>query len=206
MVAILTGDIIHSRKVADPTSWLAPLKESLNRFGSSPKNWEIFRGDSIQLEVAPEQALTAALQIKATIKSIKNLDVRIAIGIGEKSYDAVGVSESNGEAYVFSGETLEMLKQEKKNLRIRSPWQLFDEEMNTIIRLLLVIADNWSTTSAQTVQLVLQQPELNQQELAKKIGISQSSVSARYNRAHLHEVLHVLDYFQKRIHQQISKE
>lgn len=206
MVAILTGDIIHSRNVPDPALWLDPLKETLNRFGKSPKNWEIFRGDSMQLEVSPDQALLTALQIKATIKTIKNLDIRIAIGIGSKTYEAAGVSESNGEAYVFSGETLEMLKQEKKNLSFRSPWQSLDEEMNIILNLLLVIADNWSTTSAQTALLVLQQPELSQQEMAEKIGISQSSVSARFNRAHLHEILPVIAYFQKRIHGQITKE
>ncbi len=206
MVAILTGDIIHSRNVGDPASWLDPLKKSLNRFGKSPKKWEIFRGDSVQLEVAPEKALEAALQIKATIKTIKNLDIRIAIGIGSKSYDAEGVSESNGDAYVFSGETLEILKQEKKNLGFRSPWEQLDEEMNTIIRLLSVMVDNWSTTSAQTALLVLQQPNISQQELATKIGINQSSVSARFNRAHLHEILHVTAYFQKRVHEQITIE
>lgn len=205
MVAILTGDIIQSRKVVDAGVWLGPLKQLLNRFGQSPTTWEIFRGDSFQLEVNPEEALYAALSIKATIIAVKGMDVRIAIGLGEKNYSAEGVSESNGEAFVFSGETLEVLKQEKNSLRLRSRWPELDEELNLIINLVLVITNNWSVTSAETARLVLQQPDLSQQELAKEIGIRQSSVSARYNRAHLKEILQVIAYSEKRIHQQISE-
>src|SRR3546814_11309760 len=58
-------------------------------------------------------ALATAIGIKAIIKSIKQLDVRMAIGLGEISYVAKRVTESNGSAFVFSGEKFERLKKEK---------------------------------------------------------------------------------------------
>ncbi|MFT6866923.1 MAG: hypothetical protein ACJA08_001761 [Cyclobacteriaceae bacterium] len=62
MVAILTGDIINSRK-SDVIDWIGKLKKVLNQYGNTPKNWEIFRGDSFQLLVPPNRALIAAIHI-----------------------------------------------------------------------------------------------------------------------------------------------
>ncbi|MCX7987092.1 MAG: hypothetical protein N2662_09150, partial [Bacteroidales bacterium] len=84
MISVLTGDIIHSSRVS-PEKWLKALKGVLGSIGSSPRQWEIFRGDSFQAEVGdPLEALEVSIKIKAAIKTIKGLDVRIAIGLGEK--------------------------------------------------------------------------------------------------------------------------
>jgi hypothetical protein len=78
-----------------------------------PKNWEIFRGDAFQLEVSePEEALRIAIQIKAFLKTVK-LDARMSIGFGDKTYDADKISESNGTAFVRSGESFDQLKNRK---------------------------------------------------------------------------------------------
>ena len=50
MTSILTGDIINSRKV-DSDKWLPMLKSAFNSIGKTPKTWEIFRGDSFQIEI-----------------------------------------------------------------------------------------------------------------------------------------------------------
>ena len=44
-----------------------------------------------------------AIQIKALIKSIKNLDVRMGIGLGSETFVGSSVSQSNGKAYQRSG-------------------------------------------------------------------------------------------------------
>ncbi len=204
MVSIITGDIIHSRKAPNPESWMKPLKALLKTLGKAPAAWEIYRGDSFQLETTPAEALPVALQIKAIAKSVKNLDARMAIGIGSKSYDAPQITESTGEAFVFSGEAFESLKNETGTLCIKSPWQNFDEEINMMLKLALIITDSWSVTSAQTAQLVLRNPDMPQKELAEKLKIYQSSVSARYNRAYLREVIALTDYYRKRVGQQMK--
>lgn len=87
MTSIITGDIINSKKSA-PKQWLEGLKTVLNYFGSSPLIWEIYRGDSFQVEVKPKDALKASILIKAAIKQFEIIDVRLAIGIGDKTYQS----------------------------------------------------------------------------------------------------------------------
>ncbi|HQQ20418.1 MAG TPA: hypothetical protein PK471_00755, partial [Bacteroidales bacterium] len=75
MIAVISGDIIGSRKLENQGIWLDPLQDLLNAWGESPKDWKLERGDFFQVEVPEiEEALKKALQIKALIKKIKPLD------------------------------------------------------------------------------------------------------------------------------------
>jgi hypothetical protein len=203
MISVITGDIINSRKVTDQKAWLVPLKKILSFYGKSPKYWEIFRGDSFQLEVDdPGLSLMAALRIKAVIRSVKGLDVRMAIGIGKKTYVADRISESNGEAFVNSGEKFEELKKIKKRLAIRTPWPGTDRQLNLMISLASIAMDTWSPGSAQLTDLSLHYRDLSQKELGKKLKRTQSSVSERQTRAHLEEILEMEKYFREHITEQ----
>lgn len=198
MTSIITGDIINSRKASD-TRWLNELKNVLNEIGASPKYWEIFRGDSFQAEVADSaNALLHAIEIKAAVKQIKNMDVKMCIGIGEKSYEAENISESNGEAFVNSGEGYENLDKIKQSLAIKSSIQAFDDEMNLYLKLLLIAMDNWSPKSAEYIALSLKE-DMKQERIAKKLNISQSSVSERHQRSYLSEVWQVEKRYRERI-------
>ncbi len=64
--------------------------------------------------------LLVAMKLKASLKAVKGINVRMAIGIGTRTYNAAKITESNGSAFVNSGEKFEMLKQEKQNLAIKS--------------------------------------------------------------------------------------
>ena len=185
------------------------MRRVLATEGSTPKTWEIFRGDSFQLEIKdPSQALLKAVQIKAAIKRIKHLDVRIAVGIGSISHASSKITESNGEAFIFSGELLEAITKEKRNLAIRTPWLELDEEINLYLKLALVIMDDWSPSSAELVQILTEQytrnRELRQNKIAAKLEITQSSVSARIKRAYYSEIRAVLDRYQEKIKSYIS--
>ena len=94
MIGFINGDIIKSSE-SEPQRWLPILKEALGRYGQDPSKWEIYRGDGFQLEVVPKKALEACFFIKASIKCIKNLDVRMAIGVGDKTYATEKITESN---------------------------------------------------------------------------------------------------------------
>jgi len=67
MEAIIIGDLINSRQV-EPSEWMPALKKALKKYGKEPKNWEIFRGDSFQLNTKPEDALMAASRNKTMEK------------------------------------------------------------------------------------------------------------------------------------------
>lgn len=207
MIAVITGDLIHSRKFKNPLEWMLPFKKLLSEIGLQPEVWEIYRGDSFQIVVKqPETVLLFAIRLKATIKCIRGLDVRMGIGIGTLDYKAARVSESNGEAFVFSGEKFDRLKVDKQNLAIKTMWNDFDNEMNLYLRLALIVMDDWTVNSAEFVSLSLQNQKRNQQALAELLGISQSSVSERQKRAHLLEILDVEMHFRSKILKLIQSE
>lgn len=186
MTAVITGDISNSRQ-GEPAEWLTLLKQVLNQYGQEPKQWEIFRGDSFQIELSPELALSAAIHIKATIKQIATLDVRMAIGIGEKTHRAKKVTESNGPAFVRSGECFEALK--KQNLAIKSSNPETDQLINLLLALALLTMNHWSAVVSSVVKTVLENPEKNQEELAALLDRSQSTISEALKRAGFDEIM-----------------
>ncbi len=202
MTSILTGDIIKSRSIKNPEIWLSTLKEALTMCSQDTALWEIYRGDSFQLELKnTEESLKAAIYIKACIKTIKGLDVRIAIGIGEKTFSGKSIVESNGEAFQFSGETLENLKKEKVNLKIKTTNKQLNQELNLYLKLALTIMDQWTTNSAEIVKLYIEQPDALQEELGKLIGINQNAVSSRQKRAHLDLIMQLEQLYRHKITQ-----
>ncbi|NJB37862.1 transcriptional regulator [Croceivirga sp. JEA036] len=195
-IAILTGDVVNSRAIA-PQQWMPLLKETLFYFGNEPKEWEVYRGDSFQLQTRPALALTAALTLKATLKELKGLDVRIAIGIGDKSYDAQKITEANGTAFVYSGQCFQHLK--KLNLAIATQNKTFDQTMNLMFKLASLTMDNWQPATARVVKTALLQPEASQVELATLLGKSQSTISEALLRAGYDEINQLLNYYKQYI-------
>ncbi|NNE33160.1 MAG: transcriptional regulator [Winogradskyella sp.] len=190
MTSIITGDIIKSRKAIHEDLWLNPLKTALSQVTDDASFYDIYRGDSFQLECkSTEDSFKTAIYIKASLKSIKGIDVRMSIGIGSKDYQGDSVSESNGEAFIFSGETFETLKKKKQNLKLKTRDEELNKEINLYFRLALIAMDNWTTNSAEIVKLSLEHPKMIQSDIAKLIGISQDAVSKRQKRAYLDEIL-----------------
>lgn len=198
MVAIITGDIINSRDNRT-SEWMVGLKKYLGDKGSTPRDWEIYRGDEFQIRTSPENALWMAIQIKALIKSIKALDVRMGIGIGEETFVGSSVSQSNGEAYQRSGRVFETLKEQKLNLALVTGDEKRDRTLNLILKLTLDFMDNWSPVSAEMVSQALDRPKDSQQQIADRLEIRQSAVSQRLNRARMDLVLEVLRYYDSSI-------
>ena len=198
MVAIITGDIVDSEK-QQSSEWLSKLKEYLSRLGKSPTDWEVYRGDEFQLKVPLDKALEVAVRIKALIKSMKGLDVRMGIGLGQITFVGVGVSESNGPAYQRSGRSFESLKSDKLNLMIATGNPLYDQTLNLLLKLALDFMNDWSTVSAEIVALTLDNPTASQQEIANQLGIQQSAVSQRQKRARLDLVFELLNYYSETV-------
>lgn len=198
MIAIITGDIVTSRKFSSKI-WMEGFKMLLNSFGKNPIEWEIYRGDEFQLEIKnSEDTLLIAFQIKAYFKALK-LDVRMSIGFGEKTYKAKKITESNGTAFARSGEVFENLKKQKLNLAINSSNENFDLEMNLILKLSLVFMDNWLPQAAEFVSIAIINQELSQEEIGVKLGINQAAVSRRRKRAQFDVLLETEHFFRQKI-------
>ena len=198
MTSIITGDITNSRKVHSK-AWIEGLKNVLATKGKNPATWEIYRGDEFQVEVAvPEEALLLALQIKAYMKTTK-LDVRMSIGIGEKTYNAKKISESNGSAFIRSGELFETLKKQKVTLAINSGNIKLDQEINLMLRLGLVFMNNWLPQSAEFVLTAIENRSASQEEIGVRLGINQAAVSRRQKRAQFDLMMELESYFRQKI-------
>lgn len=194
MTAILTGDIVNSR-ASNTTDWLDNLKKVLNQYGHQPEDWEIYRGDSFQLKVEDDKALLVALHIKAQLKQSSEHDVRIAIGIGDTTYKATTILESNGSAFIHSGDCFEQLK--KQTLAIKSGRENNDVAINIMLGLAMLTADSWSTTVALVIKTVFENPNKAQKDIAKQLGKSQSNISEALKRGGYDELVQLLTFYKK---------
>ncbi|MFH7014787.1 hypothetical protein [Flavobacterium sp. FlaQc-47] len=200
MISVITGDIIGSRQQKSK-HWVEDLKKILLAFGEMPSDWEVYRGDEFQVEIKnPEEALLAAILIKAHLRAIKS-DARMSIGFGDKTHHAEKISESNGTAFINSGELFETLKKQKLTLAMRTGDIILDEKMNLMLRLALTFMDSWLVQSAEFVAVAIENPTLSQEELGQKLGINQAAVSRRQKRAQFDLVINLDRYFRTQIKQ-----
>lgn len=198
--AVITGDVIGSTAI-DKNKWLPKLTEALGALGNASKDWDVFRGDSFQMITEPAEAFSSAVYIKATLKTIKNIDVRIAIGLGK--IDKVNASEdirtASGEAYIRSGQLLEKLKPAKTNLAIHTDSTELDETINLVFKLLLNFMDHWTPVEAEMVKISLANRDDTQYDLASMLKKRQSTLSEALKRAKYASILDVDRYFRKHI-------
>lgn len=198
MTSVITGDIIGSRQQKS-NHWVEDLKKILRPFGATPSQWEVYRGDEFQIEVKnPEEALLTAILVKAHLRAIKS-DARMSIGFGDKTHNAEKISESNGSAFIHSGELFETLKKQKVTLALRTGNLEMDEKLNLMLQLALTFMDNWLVQSAEFVALAIENPSLSQEELGQKLGINQAAVSRRQKRAQFDLVMNLDRYFRTQI-------
>ncbi|GAA6765795.1 hypothetical protein AAFH68_17330 [Flavobacterium sp. CGRL1] len=200
MTSVITGDIIDSRK-NESQHWVEDLKKILSPIGKTPAQWEVYRGDEFQIEIEnPEDAFLTAVLIKAHLRSIKS-DARMSIGFGNKTHSAAKISESNGTAFINSGELFETLKKQKVTLAMRTGDTAFDEKLNLMIQLALTFMDSWLVQSAEFVAKAIENPTLSQEELGQILGINQAAVSRRQKRAQFDLVMNLDRYFKTQIKQ-----
>ncbi|MEJ0033885.1 MAG: hypothetical protein WDO15_27725 [Bacteroidota bacterium] len=53
----------------------------------------------------------------------QGIDARVGIGLGKKEYTGKSISESDGEAYQWSGNILDSLKGYQSKWRAKTPWE-----------------------------------------------------------------------------------
>lgn len=194
--AVITGDIIRSRE-KETENWIKNLKSVLAHHGKAFSEWEIFRGDSFQLMVEPLYALMATFHIKASMKCVSELDVRMAIGVGEVTHLSARITESNGPAFIYSGECFDDLK--KQTLAIKTGHRETDKTLNMMFKLAMLTANNWSPKVATVIKTFLEHPGSNQKELAQRLNISQSNASEALKRGGFNEMMQLDEFYREKI-------
>lgn len=198
MIAIITGDIINSQN-SDSEIWLPRLKNILGSWAETPANWEVYRGDEFQVKCSVNDVFQKSLILKSLIKTFENLDVRLAIGIGNEVFSSEKITESNGSAYVNSGRLLNHIKTEGRTLAIKTDNEKVNRDLNILFKWASIDYNNWTVATAEIIHRLLTNSDLTQDELAKDLNISQSSVSQRVKRGNYDLIQETDSFFRKKI-------
>jgi hypothetical protein len=196
MISIITGDIINSRKI-NSDEWLPQLKDFLATIGSRPKIWDIYRGDSFQVQAPILEALKIAIIIKSIIKQKKEIDVRMSIGIGKVQYDSERITESYGTAFINSGESLENMH--KNKLSICTPIEEINDYFQIILKLLSLSMDNWKPATAATIFHALTYETLNQKDLSQLMKKKPATISEALKRGGYSEIQATINLYKEKI-------
>lgn len=213
MVAVLTADLINSTSYEKTflKEVITVLKSEFNAISQEQDAlFTIFRGDSFQgIVKRPEDALQIALRLKAAVlkvqcpiqkkSNVAVADVRIAIGIGEADYNEKAITESNGEAFHFSGHTLDVMKEENKKLSLKTGNKNTNDEFKVSLKFLDSLTDKWSIASAEVIYFLLK--GMKEQQIADLLQRSQAAINLRKKAAGWEEIQLVL----QRFNQVISK-
>ncbi|WP_111412302.1 hypothetical protein [Billgrantia lactosivorans] len=186
-IAVLTGDLVDSRKASDPKRLFEVLDATLEaitgRYGGQS---ERYRGDGFQLALPdPASAMPAAVLLRAALirhsEERQRWDARIAVAIGKDRWQpGQGVSEASGEVFVHSGQALDAMSEGSAHLCLVEDRP--SECLALLTRFVDDLIDGWSRYAAEAVYLSLWHEE-PQQALARRLGISQPSVHKRLRAA-----------------------
>jgi hypothetical protein len=200
-IAVLTGDVIDSRKVEDRPRLYRLLEESLAELAARHGgHGERFRGDGFQLALpraAP--AMEAAVALRAALiehsEPDQRWDARIAVAVGPEEH---GVAAADGATFVASGRALDALADTSAHLSLTRLEAPEDPGLALLVRFIDDLLDGWSPYSAEVVGLSLRH-DASQQALAERLGIRQPSVHKRLRAARWALLSDTLDYLRQRL-------
>lgn len=208
--AVLTGDIVSSRTIADREHLLETLQEAMQtvtaKIGGSYDN---YRGDGFQLQLnSPRAAAWAAVLIRAKLiaqstSKKERWDARIAIGIGKIEFNRHDVATSDGEAYRLSGDIgMKLLEKNHQRLIISTPWPDSERALSLVTRFADDIISNWSNYSAETTYHYLLDRR-SQTQLAEMLDKSQSTINSRLSTAKISLIESYIDHVKDHLNYQI---
>jgi hypothetical protein len=223
--AIITGDVVSSGKIKPASR--QKLFEAINDLLKKMKRkwireFETYRGDSLQCAtVSPEKSLRVALIIRSFLKAYPptnarfktnqrkkksmlkgyfstSFDIRLAVGIGKIDFiNKKKISNSDGEAFRLSGNTLDELKQNNQKLGVKTFNKDFNHQTEHSILLLDGLIEKWTQNQAELVYYKLQNKK--EDEIAELLGISQSAVNQRTKTAQWYAIEKLIAYFEATI-------
>lgn len=197
--AVITGDVINSSALS--TVARKKMQRILDSFANqSQKLWsdlvmQQYRGDSIQAILTTNRllALRIGLLMQSRLMASK-FGIRISIGMGEISFQSGNILTSDGTAFRASGPYLDALKKSGEIISVAGTDDDFTAEWQTHSTSLNYIIQDWTPQQAEAVDLQL--TGLTQQQIARKLKISQPSVHQRLQGAGWPVIQKILERFE----------
>jgi hypothetical protein len=203
--AVITGDLVKSTSLGEERAKVLKLvKETLACTANFIENKKelilssgIFRGDSFQLLISDyTSALKIALFIQARLLQAdrsRPIQARMALGLGRvESVNPDSIAESYGEAFLFSGRSLDAIDSYRR-LDIHSSSVRLNIHLKVLTSCLDAITTRWTTGQAEALMLWLEGH--TQKSIANKLNISQPAVQQRLQLAGMYAIKETLEYF-----------
>lgn len=203
---VITGDIIESSaiQIKYRDFLLKSIREIADElYVIEPLRIEMFRGDSFQAVIdSPENAIKIAVLLRAGLKGHtpkeckKPWDARLSIGVGTISYHADNTVLSDGEAFQYSGRTLDEMG--KRRLVVKTRWADVNEELQVSGAFADEVISSWSVPQSQAAYQALLY-NTSQKEIAHKFQKSAQNISKLLGAAKLNLVQMYIDRYHKLI-------
>lgn len=199
---VITGDIVRSShlRTEERRKLLRLLKKFFTQTSAVFPDFkaEQFRGDSIQaiFSVHRTEALRTSLSLLTQLMSVK-FKIRLSIGAGEISFTGSNIITSDGSAFRLSGTLLDELKKRNEYFGVTGTDAEFQKEWEVHNATLNYLIGRWSTEQAQAIHLQLQ--NLTQEEIGRKLKVSQPSIHQRLQIAGWPVINIILQRFEKTI-------
>lgn len=207
LATVITADFVHrtesslaQKTLSEQSQLVFGLLSEFLESESIVQPFRISRGDSFQGVLAGAQrSLKAALYLRLQLRSVVQLDLRQAVGIGPVE-ELVGDSplESSGTAFLRSGRLLDEMSSRRKphqRISVHSGDPDFDAEFFSQLELLEAIYHDWTDKEAEAILFRMQQ--WTQSEIAEHLSIDQSAVNRRLKAAHWDAVVVLLNRWEQ---------
>ncbi|MFP4137427.1 MAG: hypothetical protein ACLFSR_03625 [Halomonas sp.] len=200
-IAVLTGDVIDSRRIEDRPRLYRLLDDCLAELATRYEGrGERYRGDGFQLALPQAAtAMEAAVALRAALvehsEPERRWDARIAVAVGPSE---PGDAAADGATFVASGRALDALAESAAHLSLTRLAADEDPGLDLLVRYIDDLIDGWSPYSAEVVGLSLRH-DASQQALAERLGIRQPSVHKRLRAARWALLSDTLDYLRGRL-------
>lgn len=184
--AVISGDVIGSSVMS--LGARKKLQAELDSFSRLvAKKWpdfkmEQYRGDSLQATLTTSRS--AALRIGLLMQSAlmkEKFSIRLSIGTGEISFRGKNIITSDGSAFRASGPYLDLIRKSGEIISVAGNDADFTSEWQTHSASLDYIVRHWTGQQAEAMYFQLQ--NFTQQQMARKLKITQPSVHQRLHGA-----------------------
>ena len=105
------------------------------------------------------------------------------------------MGESTGDAYTFSGRTLDAMKKQKRTIAIKTANEKLNAELDTELALLEEIMFKWTVNSAEVLYWKLL--GLNEYGVSQQLKISQPAINHRKKHAGWNGIEILLERFEQ---------
>jgi hypothetical protein len=194
IAAVITADIVHSTQL---TGAMGRKLAGKLRSVLASYRFEFYRGDSFQVYIKePGNALTVVLCLRAAARTIGFIyDVRASIGIGQVRTHFRELSTATGEAFTLSGRGFDEISKTENRMIMRSSNKPATSSLKIMAYFIDYIFKGLTPKQAEVLLVLL--AGNTQQEAARKLKKSQSTVNKHAQSAGWNELVKLSEEFRE---------